>query len=547
MSAWNHFVDGVPHHQPAVIDEFVAAGWWGDATVYSEFRSSAMRTQQAVAIVDGSLRITYSDLLRRVDSLADGLAERGIGRSDVVAVQLPNWNEFVETALACARLGAIFCPLNSRLRAEVEYVLRLTSAKMLITAATHHNFDHQRHALDLRHSCHALQHIAIARGSVVGTAETFEGLHLRTPASDPCTEANEPWELFFTSGTTSMPKGVIRTPNNTLYTLRCHVKAFQLVTHGDIHLAVLPISFIFPYYLSVLSPLLNGGCTVLQDGFDPALTIDLIAQNQVTTVAIVPSMVERLIAARRATNRDISSLRILQPAAEVVSSDVKRMLTDAFACDVREVYGLTEVTWPIAHYADDPPEKKLSTAGALAPGTELRIVSEDGAVLDSGQEGEAVLRGPSLFPGYFHNPEATSSVIDDDGWFRTGDLAVFEDGFLRIVGRVKDVINRAGVKIAPQEVEEALHAHPAIAAAAVVPVASGRTGDMACACVVRRSGAQLTEEELLDYLRPRLASFKLPERIVFLPSLPLSNTGKILRRTLREHVENLPDIQEDVA
>lgn len=527
---------GLPTYSSQLVEHYRQAGFWGDETICSRLRSVAASHGGRVALVDGTVRLTYDDLLARVDCVRRGLASLGVGRNDFVTVQLPNWWELVAAMFAIVDLGAVFVPVNVRMRGDLEYVLRYTESRAAIVPETFHGFAHAELVSGLKRSVTSLEHVVVVRGASPG-AVTFESLDGPAASGDRADlSGTDPWQIIFTSGTTSAPKGVVRTHDNTLWTLRNLASHYGLV-HGDgsdVALAILPISFVFAQYLNQLTTLLSGGRLVLQETFDAAAALDLIEQEGVTFTGVVPSMVPTFLDVPGCLGRSFPSLRVVSPAGEAVTRERKEQLEQIFGCDVCESYGLAEMTWPLAQTPGSAFETRMSSTGARSTGAELRIVDDDGNDVGAGEVGELLLRGPTLFPGYLRNPDATAAAIEPDGWFHSGDLAFFDDdGFYAICGRKKDLIKRSGIQVLPQEIEDALEEHPAVHAVAVVGLPDDRRGEIACACVVLREGAAVTGDELVEFLRGRLATFKLPERIELMESLPLSANGKVLKSDLR--------------
>ena len=249
-------------------------------------------------LTSADVGLTFEDLSRRVDQVAAGLIELGIESGDIVAVQLPNWVESVESALACARIGAIICPLNPGLRTEIAYILNVTGARMWLAPESYRDFEYRQLLEQVRPDLADPPTFVSVRSE--GEAELpFEAFYERaTGVGKPAGEidANDPWEIFFTSGTTSDPKGVVRTHNNTLATLRNFADYFELIKPGtgEVFLAVLPVSFIFCFYFSVMNPLTNGTPVVLQDRFDAEETLSLIEKFGITHMPLVPSMIDSI-------------------------------------------------------------------------------------------------------------------------------------------------------------------------------------------------------------------------------------------------------------
>lgn len=541
------FVDGVPRPSATLVRDFEGAGYWSQATILSRLRNVIARTPSKCALVERDVRLTYSDLGEEIAALRTGLTKLGLGKGDPIAVQLPNWWEHIALLFAIVDLGAVYVPVSVRLRGELEYILRFTDARAIVIPDSYHDFSHLGMIAQLRSKLPSLNHVIVPRAtSGKGPFVTYDGLKGSSqgggaPAS---LSANDPWQIMFTSGTTAAPKGVVRTHNNTLRTmdLLSHFYDFIRPDGADVALAMLPVSFVFAQYLCALGALLHGGTLVLQDAFHPADALDLIERERVTYFGIVPSLVERFFEVPDLHHRDLSSLRLVSPAGEAVTGERKERMRAAFRCDVLESYGLSECTWPLGQVAIASWEKKVSTTGRPSPGTQLRIVDDAGGDRPVGETGELWLRGPTLFPGYYRNPAATEQAIDGNGWLHTGDLArVDDEGFYSIVGRVKDVIKRKGYMIVPQELEDALGAHPDVMAVSVIGLPDMTRGEIACACIVPRPGAELSADGVLAYLEGKLATYKLPERVELMESLPLSAVGKVLKSELKTLVQSKVD------
>ena len=546
MAAPYYYDHGVPRHTAGLVRAYTDSGWWGMETLYSAFEKAAQHYGNRIALVDRNGTVSYAALCERVERLASAFHARGVTPGTVVVVQLPNRTEFVETAFAAARLGALFCPLNLRLRGEIEGILGLTEPPLVVIPAAEATFDYPAFIRKMQSRLSHRSHIVVIGQPAAEGLEPFDTLR-QSPVENlpPQPDANDPWLLEFTSGTTAAPKGVVQSHNTTLFTLRALVEVYRTLTpdSDDVGLAALPISFIFPFYVAVLLQLVNGATSVLQESVAPEDTLALVAKHRVTLFPTVPALVDRLLEAQSTAHWDLSSLRVIKIAGDIASRERKKGLMEAMGCDVRDAYGLTECTWPVGMPPDAPLEKKLSTTGRVCRGMTLRIVDESGADVGPGIVGQIMVRGPSLMAGYYRNPEATREAVNDDGWFATGDLGVLDgDGYLQVVGRKKDLIITGGVNVLPQEVEEWLARHARVKQAAVFGVPDLRTGEAVWACVVPRPGANLTEDELQEFLRGRIAAYKIPDRVLIVEELPVSPTGKVLRRELKERTvsEHLP-------
>jgi non-ribosomal peptide synthetase component E (peptide arylation enzyme) len=539
--------DALPRYSAELVERYRTHGYWGNDTLTERLRAVAGAAPEQTAVVDGATRLTYRELIDRIDATRRGLAGLGLGHGDYVTAQLPNWWELVVAMFAIVETGAVFVPTNVRMRGDLEYVLRYTGSRALLLPETFHGFPYRELVAGFEERLPELEHVIVVRPEATPARLSFDAL-MEAGGDGPervRPGGIDPWQIVFTSGTTSAPKGVLRTHDNTLWTIRNLVHHYGLMRGDgtDVALAILPISFIFAQYLNQLGALLTGGTLVLQDRFEAAAALDLIEQEGVTFTGVVPSMVPTFLDVPGLASRSFPSMRMVSPAGEAVTRERKEQLEQLFGCDTCESYGLAEMTWPLAQKPGSAFEKRMSTTGATSPAAELRIVDDEGKDVGADEVGELLLRGPTLFPGYFRNPAATAAAIDDDGWFKSGDLVRLDaDGFYSICGRKKDMIKRSGIQVLPQEIEDALEEHPAVHAVGVIGLPDERRGEIACACVVLRPGNGTGPEELLEFLRGRLATYKLPERIELMESLPLSPNGKVLKTELRALVLEAPPV-----
>lgn len=533
------FVGGVPHHDRDVIARYRADGYWTETTLTEEFQRIVEAGPHATAVVDEGVRLSYAALRDQVQVFAAHLSRLGVGPGDIVTIQLPNWWEHVVALLGTIEAGAIAAPVNVRVRSELEYVLAVTESKVAIVPDSFHGFSHREAIGEMASRLPALRHRVIVRGTggegETGFSELLAG-GVGSPRARVSREATDPWEIMFTSGTTSRPKGVVRTHDNTLFTIRLLTEHYRILEGSgrDVALAVLPISFVYAQYVCALGAICTGGTLVLMDGFDASKTLETIERERVSVLPIVPSMMPDFKEAFRGrANVELGSLRVLAPAGEAVTRERKQECAELFGCDIRECYGLAEVTMPLVQPAMASWERKLGCTGQVNPATEVRVVGEDGSDVNGDVAGELLVRSPSLFAGYYKNPDATFAAIDEDGWFHTGDLVRSAGGgFYGIAGRRKDLIKRGGVSVVPQDVEDALEGHPDVAAVAVFGLQDAVRGEIVCACVVLRDGAAASKDALRNYLVGRIASYKIPERIEMLEALPISGNGKVMKNEL---------------
>jgi acyl-CoA synthetase (AMP-forming)/AMP-acid ligase II len=481
----------------------------------------ARMSPDRTAVVAAGREWTYRQLHVRSTGFAHALTRLGIGGGDRVAFLGPNHPVFLEVLFGTGQLGAIFVPLNARLTpAELAYILGDCGARVLV-----HSPEHKETAEALR--------------SVVPNVfdlDTYETLLAGAPDGAP--ELDEPVDqddvavIMYTSGTTGQPKGASLTHANI------HWNSFNVLIDVDlagdeVTLVNAPMFHVAALNQTVLPTLLKGGTVVLMSAFDPARTLELIAELRVTYLFGVPAMFQAIAAAPRWVDADLSSVRSMicggAPVPEqLISIYQQRGLT------FLQGYGLTESAPSALFLRAAESRRKAGSAGTPCFFTDVRVVDPDGADVEAGTPGEVLLHGPNVMPGYWEKPGDTSAVLSADGWLRTGDVAVADDeGYLYIRDRIKDLIISGGENIYPAEVEGAIHDHPAVADCAVIGVTDERWGEVGRAVVVLREDAAVESAQLLDFLSDRIARFKVPKSVVFAESLPRTASGKLLKSRLR--------------
>jgi len=482
-----------PRFAPEREREFIARGWWGDDTLPRWLARHAKERpdQQAVAFPGGGL--TWKALQARVLKAAQGMKTRGVSRGDVVAVQLPNVPEFIVAYLAIARLRAVMCTLHMPYRgAEIEAILGHSCARLFLDS--------------------------------VGAVTELEDAHPLTP-EHPEPDPEDPFLLLYTSGTTASPKGVPHPYRTVLSNARLGAKEHRLAA-ADRILSPAPFSHLYGLY-SLHCAWALGACSVLLPAFRPEDLASVVQNERPTALWTAPAHVAACRAAGLFNNYDWSSLRL----AIISGSTAPPALVKEFAaavpqCAVTQLWGMTELQAGLYTRPGDPLEWSATSAGRPSPGAEVRLSGE----------GEIQVRGPLLFSGYFNNPAEDKTAFTHDGWFRSGDLGErFEGGNIAITGRIKDIINRGGVKFNPVDVEKLLDSHPKIMQSAIVPMPDPVLGEKACAFITLRGEAAAPSlQELCDFLSSRnIAKNKLPERLVVIPEMPLTPTRKIIKGRLR--------------
>lgn len=448
------------------------------------------------------------------------LAARGVASGDRVAIVAGNTWYFVAAYLAVLGAGAVAVPLNPQSPApEITRELRAVGVRLVLVGPGGSAAMAAVDTADLP-----------GYGGTVAVSDLLTG----EPAPLVSRAPDDLAVLLFTSGTAGAPRPAMLTHGNLLGNLD-QVLANPERPEGadDVALCVVPLFHVFGLNTVLGLTLLVGGTVVLAERFDPHSTLEIVADERVTVVTGVPAMWAAWAGMRDAPPDAFATVRVAVSGAAPLDPEVRRAVRRRFGLDVVEGYGLTEaspaVTSGLGRTAPD------GSIGVPLPGVEVRLVDSTGHDALVGDPGEIWVRGPNVFPGYWGDPEATSEALTDDGWLRTGDVAIVdEQGYLSLVDRAKDVVIVSGFNVYPAEVEEVLSTHPAVEAAAVVAVPHPHTGEAIKAFVVVAEGAHVDEDELIGHAARHLARYKCPSTIAFVDELPHGVTGKVLRRALRQ-------------
>ena len=521
-------------------------GYWGAVSLGDRFAVTCRQQGYATALIDGAQRLSFAEWERLSQRAALGLLALGVAPGDVVAYQLPNWWEAAVMFLAAARIGAVVNPVLPLFRArELGFILRQSGASLLIIPGHFRGCDYPQLINDLRADVPALREVLVARAEAPAPLRSFEAF-LATPwerapqtADRVVTSvaADALLMLMYTSGTTADPKGVLHT-HNTLIAEVQSLQRIHALTPRDRTLMPSPLTHISGVIHAILTPALLGTSAVLMERWDPTAGLALIGDERVSYMVGAPTFLQDLVEERTRTPRQLASFRLFSCGGAPVSAELIRRARAERGCVAKRVYGSTEFPTITTTDAVDAAAMGVDTEGrAIAP-NELRVVDPDGGVLEPDAEGEIQARGPECFVGYVDRA-LTADAFTPDGWFRTGDLGrVDARGYLRLTGRVKDIVIRKGEKFSVRELEELIAIHPAVAEAAVLAMADPRSGERACAVVMLRPGAVLTLRELTDFLRARgLATYKLPEQLEIVSDLPRTDSGKIHRAALKRTFE----------
>lgn len=535
-------VEGVVPYPEEFAARYRASGYWTGATLDGLLRDAVSEAAERIAVIDGDRRWSYRELDARVGRLASGLADRwALERGDRVVVQLPNIAEFLVVVFALFRLGAVpVFALPAHRRADLTHFCRMTDAVLIVSAATIAGFDHAALAAEVAAGEPGVRGILIVDGDEGVDALSWGREEAQSTAVSPADLAF----LQLSGGTTGTPKLIPRTHDDYLYSVRESARICGI--HPDSRMLVaMPVAHNFTMSSPGVLGIVHARGTVVMTTDPSADTVlDLIGRHGVTIIPAVPPLVIAWLNAPQRDASDLSSLEVVQVGGAKLSRNVAERIEPAFGCRLQQVFGMAE---GLVNYTrlDDDIETILSTQGLrISPDDEVLVVDEQGDRVPRGEPGALLTRGPYTIRGYFRAPEHDARAFSADGFYRTGDLVVErDDGYLTVVGRVKDQINRGGEKIAPEEVENALLAHPDVHDVAVTGIPDEMLGERILASVVVRRSADggaagLRPVDLRRHLvRCGLAAFKMPDEFALLDRLPATAVGKVDRRRVSSTVE----------
>jgi non-ribosomal peptide synthetase component E (peptide arylation enzyme) len=521
---------------PAMAARWRGTGLWSDETFAAVLARRVREAPDREALTEGTHRLTYRELAQGIDRMASRLRALGIGKGDVVTIQLPNWIEFAFVFFALERLGAVAVTVSVDFRSrELEYIMRFAGSKMLVCCARFRDFDHVAMARELWPRLPALACIGVVRGEpgpgMVSLDEIAAGSGPPAGFVPVAMDADAVMRMAFTSGTTGNPKGVMHSHNTTLAAARILNGDLGLGS-DDVMLIWLPLGLNWGY-LTLVQSVLAGARAVLLDRFGPAAALDLIERERVTYIPTAPASLTSILQEPDLARRDLASLRIVVSGGASAPVETIRAWRRIAPGALLELLGMLETGYQAYTRPTDDPERVAGSVGHPASRMGLKLVDADGREVTRGEEGDICADGPSVHLGYHNNPAANAEAFLPDGWFRSGDLGMIDaDGNLRIVGRLKEMINRGGKKFFPREIEEILYTHPQVLYAAIVGIPDARLGERNCLCLVPRAGETPTLEGLVGFLGDSVATYKLPERLELFSQFPFTPTGKIQRHAL---------------
>lgn len=534
-------------------------------TISAMFRDTVSKfgSRDAVIIPAQGIRRTYYDFDREVDELASGFLALGLQKGDRLGIWSPNRYEWILTQFATARIGVILVNINPAYRlAELEYALNKVGCKALVAAERFKTSEYLKMIRQLAPELAECKpgHLQSTRlpqlRHVIGLSNDpgpgicpFDAIRklggpaqkLRIPEIEKQLDPDDAINIQFTSGTTGSPKGATLSHYNIANNARFVTDRISLTEHDRLCIPV-PLYHCFGMVMGVLGAVSKGAAMVFPgESFEPKSTLDALARERCTAVYGVPTMFVAMLDELRQGSYELSRMRTgIMAGAPCPMEVMKRVNSQMNMEEVTICYGMTE-TSPVSFqsFVDDPLEKRCSTVGRIHPHLEVKIVSEDGAIVPVGKQGELCTRGYSVMKGYWGEDGKTQEAIRD-GWMHTGDLAVLDsEGFCSITGRVKDMIIRGGENIYPREIEEYLFRNPKISDAQVFGIPDERFGEEVCAWVIPVSGSEISPEEVKAFCQGQIAHYKIPKHIRIVSEIPMTITGKPQKFVMRDEMVKL--------
>lgn len=472
---------------------------------------------------------TFKELDQISNKIGNGLVSLGVKKGDKAAMLIPNRPEFIYAWFGLMKIGAVMIPINTQFKPdEIKYILNNSEANTIITTGMF-----QETVLKIKSGAPFLKHIIVIEPKDKAGIIPFEEI-ISANASEPNIVVNEYdyASFIYTSGTTGYPKGVIDTHHNYIANAHQIVEAAEF-TEKDRAMLILPLFHCNAQVVTVISPLYAGASFVLMEGFSPKEFLPAINKYKPSTFSGVPTVYAILNSLPDAEKYDLSSLRFVICGAAPMPVEVFNEFERKYKAFILEGYGLSEATCasiinPLKG------KRKIGSIGKPLNGQEIKILDDNNKELPQGQIGEICIKGDVVMVGYYKNPEATASAIKD-GWLHTGDLGyIDEEGYFYIIGRKKEMIIRGGENIYPKEIEEVLYKHPKVLDAAVVGIPDPKWGEEVFGFIVPKQDVQITEQEMVDFLKEKIADYKIPKKFIITQAFPKTATGKIQKNRIVE-------------
>ena len=527
------------------IARFYEQGLWTRDTLHSSVEEQVRLRGDKVFGTDSTSSLTFRDIHEQSLALAVGLRRRGIGPGDRVAVQIPSWTEFFVIATAVSRIGAIIVPIMPIYRRdEVGFILAAAEVKAAFTAQEFRGFAHGELFLDLARTSPHLQTVVVLRGDAVPEGAVSYA-DLLVEVADPAAEIgpgvgpDDPFVIVFSSGTTARPKGCLHTFN----TMACGARLLGRgwgYTDADVQFGPSPVTHTTGLVTSFIMPLVHGAASHLMEQWDPVRGLEQIREYKCTGCVSATTFLQMLMNAYDPAVHDAGSMRFWTAAGAPIPGSFITTARSMFPqMAVLSLYGRTENITTTMCTIDEDPERSITSDGKALPLQEVRIVDETGNEVPRGEEGDIAYRGSMNCLEYIGQPAETAANYTADGFHRSGDLGRMDaDGYVRVTGRLKDIVIRGGMNISVRQVEDLLAAHPDVDTVAVVGMPDERMGEKVCCYLVPRRGRPVpTLEAIREYLLGEgLALQKVPERLEVADGLPTTATGKIQKHVLRADI-----------
>ncbi|WP_210483553.1 AMP-binding protein [Microvirga antarctica] len=526
---------------PERSDAYVADGLWNNRTLIDAFDEHVGATpDKMLCVAARDVRWSYRDVADKVEVLAANLAGLGIGHGDVLSVQLPNWGEFLLIHLAATRLGAVTNSLLPIYRSkDIAYIIGLAKAKVAIIPNDFRGYDYPGTYRKLRPDLPDLERIFVVGDACPVDMTPFSDLMIENGAAKVPRrkfDGNDVTILIFTSGTESSPKGVMHSHNSLMYGNLAGAQRLSL-TSDEVVWAVSPICHATGIEWNLRQAVVLGGTLVMQEIWNPELALELIEKERCTYTCAATPFATMLLESPSLATRDLSSFRVFLCGGAAIPPTLGAEVRESIGCNLVPCWGMSECFAATMGSVTDPDDRRWGTDGSALPGAEVAILGEDRiSVLKDGEIGEIGTRGPHVCLGYFRDPERTAETFSRDGWLFSNDLGFIDDaGYLKVVGRKKDIINRGGLKVSAQEVETAIAGHPVVLRVALVGIPDRRLGEKGCAFIVPREGKDLSLEDVTGFLdKLGIAKYKFPEFLCLVEELPMTPTGKVQKFKLKE-------------
>ena len=538
-------LEGFVPWPPEFAETYRRKGYWKGKTFGESLDDWAARYGERIAVVSGDVRISYRELRERADSVAVSLAALGIAPRDRVVIQLHNVPEFFYIAFALFKIGALpVMALPAHRETEIRYLIEFSEAVAYCSPLTFRGFDYVGMVRSIAPATPTLKHILVVGPDAPPGTVSIEAMAQRAPANATDVlsryrpKASDVAMFLLSGGTTGLPKLIARTHDDYIYNFESS-PAVCGVNADTVYLIALPISHNFPLVApGSLGTFSAGGKVVLASSPSPEAAFPVVERERVTMSGQVPAVTIQWLDSPLREKYDLSSLKVLQVGGSRLNAEVARRVKPLLGATVQQVFGMAE-GFVCYTRLDDPEEVLFNTQGRpMSPDDEILVVGWDGKPVAPGERGELLTRGPYTIRGYYKAPEHNARAFTPDGFYRTGDVVrLTPSGYISVEGRVKDLINRGGEKIAAEELENLIVGHPSVQNVAVIAMPDPVLGEKICAYVIPQPGQSLDLEALRAFLEAaKIARFKLPERLELVERFPLTSVGKISKKSLREDI-----------